>query len=72
MKMCSNTNQREETYSEIPFVLTVEEAAKILNVGKNTAYALVNSGLINSVRVGRQIRICRAELFRYLGVGDSA
>ena len=37
--------------------LTILQLMAILNVGRNTAYALVRSGRIRSVRVGRQLRI---------------
>lgn len=49
-------------------VLSVCEAAQIARVGRNTMYALVHSGALPSVRIGRQIRISRAELYRYLGI----
>lgn len=38
-------------------VLTVEEAAKLLRIGRAAAYAAVRSGEIPSVRVGRFIRV---------------
>lgn len=44
---------------QLPCVLTVSELAQYLGIGKNTAYKLVNNGIIPSVRVGRQIRISR-------------
>lgn len=37
-------------------LLTIDEARKILRVGRNTMYGLVQQGL-PSIRVGRQIRI---------------
>lgn len=49
-------------------VLSVSEAAQIAGVGKNTMYAIVNSGKLPSVRVGRQIRISRTALYSYLGI----
>ncbi len=52
----------------IPFTLTVHELTRILGIGKNTAYGLIRSGVISAVRIGRQIRIPRAELYRYLGI----
>ena len=46
------------TYMErIPLVLTVNQLADILGIGRNTAYGIVRSGQIPSVRVGRQILI---------------
>ena len=38
----------------------------ILGIGRNTAYELVRSGRLRSIRVGRQIRIPKAEVLRFL------
>lgn len=38
-------------------LLTVEEAAKRLNIGRTKTYALVRSGQIASVRIGRLRRV---------------
>lgn len=51
----------------IPAVLTVQDIAAILVVGINTAYRLLRSGEIQSVRVGRQYRVARSALMQYLG-----
>lgn len=40
-----------------PFVLTVEQAAKRLGIGRTLMYALVTSGEIESVTIGRLRRI---------------
>lgn len=71
MSKCASQVTVQNTFG-LPFVLTVQEAAKFMGVGKNTAYALVNSGDLPSVRVGRQIRICRPALCRYLGLEETA
>jgi excisionase family DNA binding protein len=47
-------------------LLTVEEAADQLGIGRTLAYALVKDGEIESVRIGRLRRIPAAELGRYL------
>lgn len=46
-----------QDFDSLPMTLTVPQLMAILNVGRNTAYALVRSGRIRSVRVGRQLRI---------------
>lgn len=56
-----------ETLSD---VLTIEQLAHVLDVGLNTAYALVRSGRIDSVRVGRQIRISKTALQKFLNSED--
>lgn len=47
-------------------VLKVEELAVILAIGRNSAYELVRSGKIRSVKVGRTYRIPKAAVDEYL------
>ena len=49
-----------------PDLLTVREAARLLRVGKNLAYELVQRGEIPSLRLGRQIRVPRAALVAWI------
>ena len=51
---------------DLPMTLRVEELMPILGIGRNTAYELVRSGKLRSIRVGRQIRIPKAEVLRFL------
>ena len=56
-------------YGEEPsqaLLLTVKEAAKLMRIGRDMAYALVAEGRIPSVRLGRHIRIPRASLIAHL------
>ena len=48
-------------------VLTVEEAAKRLGIGRTTMYALVSSGEVESVSIGRLRRIPAECLDEYVG-----
>lgn len=48
-----------QDFDSLPMTLTVPQLMAILNVGRNTAYALVRSGRIRSARVGRQLRILK-------------
>jgi excisionase family DNA binding protein len=47
-------------------LLTVEQAAEQLSVGRTTVYALLKSGEITSVRVGRLRRIPADALTAYV------
>lgn len=51
---------------DLPLVLTISEVSKILGIGKNTAYDLIRSGAIKSVRVGRQIRVPKSAFLEFL------
>lgn len=48
--------------------MTVEQAAEVLGIGRATAYALVRTGAIASVRLGRRIVVPVAHLAERLGV----
>ena len=52
---------------ELPLALRVEDLMPILDVGRNTAYELVRSGQIRSVKVGRQIRVPKDAVTEFLG-----
>lgn len=54
-------------YWALPIVLDVRTLAKVLRVSLNTAYSLVRSGQIRSVRVGRSYRVPKEALIDYLG-----
>ena len=54
------------TFDDLPLILRVEDLMPILKIGRNTAYELVRSGQMKSIRVGRQIRIPKSEVFRFL------
>lgn len=51
-----------------PLTITVEQAAAVLGVGRTTAYQLVRSGEIRSVRLGRRVVIPIGHLAEELGV----
>ena len=51
---------------DMPMTLRVEELMPILGIGRNTAYELIRSGQIRSIRIGRQIRIPRDALLEFL------
>ncbi|NYJ08051.1 helix-turn-helix domain-containing protein [Petropleomorpha daqingensis] len=49
-----------------PLLLTPEEAAQLLRVGRTTIYALINAGDLRPVHIGRSCRLARTELERYV------
>ncbi len=53
--------------SPLPAVLTVEETAAVLRIGRSSAYDGVRRGDIPSIRVGRKIRVPRHALEAMLG-----
>ena len=59
-------DRRPTSYDDLPLTLSVRELMPILSVGRNTAYELIHSGQIRSVRIGRRICIHKAEVLRFL------
>ena len=45
------------SFDDLPLVLRVEDLMPVLDIGRNTAYELIRSGQIRSIRVGRKLRI---------------
>jgi excisionase family DNA binding protein len=55
--------------AEAPDVLTVAEVARLLRIGRNTAYELVRNGDLYAARIGNCLRIPKLSIERYL-VGE--
>lgn len=53
-------------FEQLPLVLHVKDLPKILSVSHNTAYNLVRSGQIHSIRVGRNYLIPKDAVANYL------
>ncbi len=47
-------------------LLTPEEAAQVLRIGRTTIYALMKAGELRPVHIGRSCRLSRAELEHYV------
>lgn len=58
------------SFDELPLTLRVEDLMPILGIGRNTAYELVRSRKIRSIRIGRQLRIPKDALVEYLSAYD--
>ena len=54
-----------QNYDDLPLCLSVKQVAEVLGIGRNTAYELVRSGQILSVRTGRQIRISKDAMIAF-------
>jgi excisionase family DNA binding protein len=52
--------------SDESLLLTPEEAARLLRIGRTTVYALMKAGDLRPVHIGRSCRLPRAELERYV------
>ncbi len=56
----------ESRQGEPALLLKVEEAARLLGVGRTTLFELIGQGRIQTVRVGRRRLVVRAGLERFI------
>jgi len=47
-------------------ILTIKDLQKLLHIGRNTALRLVQDGEIEGLKVGRQWRVTRESVGRYI------
>jgi len=57
------------TFDTMPLVLSVEDIADTLSIGRNKAYALVNTGAIKALKIGQHYRIPRDEFIEFVKKG---
>lgn len=53
-------------FTDYPDVVSIAELQSMLRISRNTAYELVRSGKIRSVKIGRTYRIPRSAVEDYL------
>lgn len=53
-------------FHEFGDILTVDDLMEMLQIGRNSAYHLLNTGQIKSVRIGRIHRIPRENVIEYI------
>lgn len=58
---------RPSSYETLPWVLTPEEVAPLLNVGMCTVYELLRSNQLKHTRIGVQYRILKQDVLAFMG-----
>ncbi len=53
-------------FNSYPDVLSVKQLCEILDIGKNTAYRLLQSGEIKSIKIGKVYKIPKKSLKDYI------
>lgn len=56
----------KENLTEARLTITVEEAGKLLGIGRNGAYEAARRGDIPTIRIGKRLLVSRAALERKL------
>ena len=59
----------QKMFSKYPDVVSIKELTVMLNVSKNTAYELLKSGKLKSIKIGKQYRIPKQFVIEYLSGG---
>lgn len=65
-------NPRPSSYETLPWVLTPEEVAPLLNVGMCTVYELLRSKRLKHTRIGVQYRILKQDVLAFMDQGSQA
>ena len=66
MRLPIDTEEVSRSQIGNPVLVTVAEAAGLLRIGRTTAYELVMSGKLQSVKVGRRRLVVRDGVGRYV------
>ena len=61
-------NNKKNTFSEYPDVLTVQQLAAMLRISTKVAYKLVNEGTIKSIKIGRNFKIAKVFVLDFLEI----
>ena len=62
----------DRMFTDYPDVVGVPDLMKMLCGGRQTAYQLVNSGQINSFKIGRSIKVPKLSIIEFLTEGGDA
>jgi len=61
-------NMYQPIFKDYPDVLDVKQVSEILKVSTKTIYRLLRVGEIDSLKIGREFRIPKVNLLRYIRV----
>lgn len=63
---------RKISFDEMPMAIRIEDLMGLLSIGRNAAYALIHSGKLKCIKIGKSYRIPKLALMEYiLGEMDS-
>jgi excisionase family DNA binding protein len=66
MKRRNRSNAETTAAQETKLLVTVEEAAAMLSLGRTLTWALVRKGELSSIRVGKSRRVIVSSLHEYI------
>lgn len=60
----------DKIFKEYPDIVGIKELRKMLNIGKNLAYKIISKGEIPSKKIGRDIKIKKSDIIKYINKGN--
>lgn len=71
MHSTTTNNSRPSALDEVEPVYDAADVAQILRITRQSAYRLIRSGQLRSVKIGRLVRVPKSSMDKYLH-GDEA
>ncbi|MBS7403112.1 MAG: helix-turn-helix domain-containing protein [Oscillospiraceae bacterium] len=59
-------NESTSVFSEYPDIVTPNDLMKMLRIGRNAAYSLLQNNTIPSFRVGKRYKISKQSVIEYI------
>ena len=59
-------------FKEYPDILDVKQVSALLGVSTKTVYRLLRSGTLDSLKIGREFRVPKVNVMKYVRVFSSA
>jgi excisionase family DNA binding protein len=70
LELSERAGDASVSFGELPLVLTVDEARRVLRIGRRQLYQAIARRDVHTVKVGRSIRIPRSSLETWLADPD--
>lgn len=56
-------------FNDYPDIVSIKQMMVMLNIGRNTAYNLINTNQIKSIKIGRIHKIPKINIIKYIEKG---
>lgn len=56
-------------FNDYPDIVSIKQMMAMLNIGRNTAYSLINTNQIKSIKIGRIHKIPKTNIIKYIEKG---
>lgn len=56
-------------FNDYPDIVSIKQMMIMLNIGRNTAYNLINTNQIKSIKIGRIHKIPKINIIKYIEKG---